>query len=207
MHRKVLKKIEKEYSKLNYIEGNGKIGIITSGVSYEHVRELKPKNTRIARLVMTYPISRTFVSRFLRGLDVAIVVEELEPILENFVRMVAKDINPRVKIHGKDIFSRVSEFNPDVVMEGIAPVLGMEKPDFRQHERNLKKIKIPARKPVLCPGCPHRSTFYAVKKVLGNKKPVFAGDIGCYILGMFKPFEMTDFHFNGRQWGPHTWHQ
>ncbi len=187
-----IQKMEKQYAGLNCIEGTGKTGIITSGVSYQYIRELGLKNIRLAKLTMTYPISRSFVSRFLKGLKTVIVVEELEPIVEDFVRMVAKDVNPGVRIYGKDILPRVGEFNCDIIMNAIAPVLGLRKPDFSAQDKWLKAIKIPVRKPVLCPGCPHRSTFYAVKKVLGAK-PVFAGDIGCYVLGMFKPFEMQDF--------------
>jgi len=195
MHHDVLKKmdrIEKDYSKLNNVEGKGSVGIITSGVSYEHIKELKLSKVKLAKLGMTNPISRDFVAKFLKGLKTVIVVEELEPFIEEFVRMVAKDANPRVRIYGKDILPRTGEYTPDIINDAIAPLLKARKKDFRQHDASLKKVKIPARKPVLCAGCPHRSTFYAVKKVLGDKA-VYAGDIGCYILGLFKPFETVDF--------------
>jgi indolepyruvate ferredoxin oxidoreductase alpha subunit len=195
MHLDVLKKIdmiEKQYAGLNSVEGSGKVGIITSGVSYEHIKELGLKNIKVAKLRMTFPISRTFVSSFLKGLKTVIVVEELEPFIEEFVRMVAKDANPGVKVYGKDILPRTGEFTPNIILDAIAPIVGAKRHDFRQHERNLARIKIPSRMPVLCAGCPHRSTFYAVKKVMGNKT-VYAGDIGCYILGMYKPFETVNF--------------
>lgn len=189
-----LEKIEKEFGlRLNKIEGKGKVGIITSGVSYQYVKELgRLKNVKIAKLNLTHPISKAFVSKFLNGLKTVIVVEELEPVVEGFVRGVAKDVNPKVRIYGKDILPRVGEYTPDIVHNALAPILGMKKHDFREHERLLKKVKVPVRKPVFCPGCPHRSTFYAVRKVMGDDM-VWAGDVGCYVLGIFEPFEMQDF--------------
>jgi len=195
LHLKLIKKlesIEKEYENLNTVEGNGKIGIITSGVSYQYVKELGLRGVKIAKLNLTHPISKNFIKNFVKNLEKLIVVEELEPVVENFVRVVAKDVNPRVEIYGKNILPRVGEYTPDIILEALAPVLKIKKPDFSKHEMNLKKIKLPVRKPVMCPGCPHRSTFYAVKKVLGENV-VWAGDIGCYVLGIFEPFKMQDF--------------
>jgi indolepyruvate ferredoxin oxidoreductase alpha subunit len=197
LHANLLKKledIENEYSsKLNFVEGGGKIGIITSGISYEYVKELGSlPSVRIAKLSLTYPFPKKFVAEFLKGLEKVIVVEELEPFVEDYVRGIAKDVNPNVEIHGKDIMPRVGEYNPDIVKNALAPFLKIKKDDFTEHEKNLEKIKLPVRKPVLCPGCPHRSTFYAVKKILG-KDVIWAGDVGCYALGVFEPFEMQDF--------------
>lgn len=196
MHANLIKKLERienEYEKLNTVEGNGRTGIITSGVSYQYVKELgNLLGVKIGKLSLTHPISRNFVANFIKNLEKVIVVEELEPIVENFVRGVAKDVNPGVEIHGKDILPRVGEYTPDILLEALSPILNIKKPDFSKHEANLKKIKLPVRKPVFCPGCPHRSTFYAVKKVLGENV-VWAGDIGCYVLGIFEPFKMQDF--------------
>ncbi len=196
MHDRVNKRIdriEKEYGKLNKTEGSGSTGIITSGVSYQYIKELgKLPGVKIGKLNLTHPISRDFVSRFLKGLKKVVVVEELEPIVEDFVRGVAKDVNPKVEIYGKNILPRIGEYSPDIILEKLAPILKIKKPDFRKHDDMLKKIKLPVRKPVFCPGCPHRSTFYAVKKVLG-KDTVWAGDIGCYVLGIFEPYKMQDF--------------
>ncbi len=191
---KKLEKIEKEFGmKLNKIEGKGSMGIIANGVSYQYVKELgKLPNVKIANLNLTHPISKAFVSKFLKGLKTVVVVEELEPVVENFVRGVAKDVNPNVRIYGKDILPRVGEYTPDIVYDALAPILKLKKHEFKKHEQLLKKIKLPVRKPVFCPGCPHRSTFYAVKKVLGEDV-VWAGDVGCYVLGIFEPFEMQDF--------------
>ncbi len=195
LHLRVLKKLKKieAYSEqLNRIEGSGKIGIICNGVSYEYIKELKLKKVKIAKLGLTYPIPTKFIARFLKGLKTVIVVEELEPVIEDFVRQVAKDVSPKVEIHGKDILPRQGEYSSELISEKISPILKLPKASFAAQERSLKKIKLPMRKAVMCPGCPHRSTFYAVKKVLGEDV-VWGGDIGCYDLGSMRPFEMQDF--------------
>jgi len=197
LHRRLNKKmddIEKEYGKkLNHVEGSGKIGIIASGVSYQYIKEMGPLlGVKIAKLNLTNPISEKFVSGFLKGLKKVIVVEELEPVVEDFVMKIAKDVNPDVEVHGKDILPGVGEFSPEMVYNAVAPLIGMKKRDYGKDDRNLGKMKLPTRKPVFCQGCPHRSTFYAVKKVMGVN-PIWAGDVGCYVLGMMEPFEMQDF--------------
>ncbi len=196
LHNKLIKKldmIEKEYENLNTIEGQGKIGIIASGVSYEYLKEIgKLTGVKIGKLNLTHPIPRNFVTKFIKDMEKVIVLEELEPVVENFVRGVAKDVNPSLEIYGKNILPMVGEYTPDIVLQALAPILKIKSPDFSKHENSLKKIELPARKPVFCPGCPHRSTFYAVKEVFGEDT-VWAGDIGCYVLGIFEPFEMQDF--------------
>ncbi len=195
MHESALKKlerIERDYRNLNRMEGRGDIGILTSGVSYQYARELDLKGVRLGKLSLTYPISRRFMEDFIRGLRVLIVLEELEPIVEDFARGIAKDVNPGLKILGKNILPRIGEYSTELIRDRIAPVLGIKKPDFRGRDAMLNRIRLPTRKAVLCPGCPHRSTFYAVKKVLGEDV-VWAGDIGCYLLGIFEPFRMQDF--------------
>jgi len=196
MHDKVNKKLEQievAYSYLNRVEGQGRIGIIANGVSYEYVKELgKIHGVKIAKIGMTHPLPKKFISDFIKDLKIAIVVEELEPWIEKFVRMVAKDVNPKLEIHGNDILPRIGEYTPDIVFNALAPYLKLKKPDFSLHDAYLKKIQVPVRKAVLCQGCPHRSTFYAVKKVMGENT-IWAGDIGCYILGIHEPFKMADF--------------
>jgi indolepyruvate ferredoxin oxidoreductase alpha subunit len=196
LHHRVLEKlekIEKEYGpKLNTVEGDGKIGIITNGVSYEHVKELGLQNVKIAKLGLTHPIPEKFISSFINGLDTVIVVEELEPVIEDFVRKVAKESNPKLKVHGKDILPRWGEYSPDLIYDALAPILKLKKHDFSEQDKNLEKIKLPTRKAIFCAGCPHRSTFFALKEALG-KDTVWAGDIGCYVLGIFEPYKMQDF--------------
>jgi indolepyruvate ferredoxin oxidoreductase alpha subunit len=179
--------------------GDGEIGIITSGVSFEYVKEaahklgLKPP---IAKLGLTYPLSEKFIANFIKDKKAVLVVEELESIIEDFVTHVAKDCNPHLEIHSKDILPRVGEYNTESAILALQQV-------FRDIEQTRvvatsqvchteKTVAdLPPRQPVMCPGCPHRSTFYAVKKVFGPET-IYIGDIGCAMLGSFEPFKMQD---------------
>ncbi len=195
-----LEQIEEKYgSKLNtVVPGEGKIGIIASGVSFEYAKEalhelgLKPP---IAKIVLTHPTSGSFVSNFIKDKETVLVLEELEPILENFVKQVAKEANSKLLIHGKNLLPKSDEYNLERIIPALERIFGKKLgTDFDEHKKKvaLASKNLPPRKPVLCPGCPHRSTFYAVKKVFGDKA-IYAGDIGCYILGAFDPIKMQDF--------------
>jgi indolepyruvate ferredoxin oxidoreductase alpha subunit len=197
---KKLEQIEEKYGlKLNKVfPGKGKIGIITSGVSFEYAKEALLElglNPPIAKINLTHPISKSFVSDFIRDKEAVLVLEELEPILEDFVKQVAKEVNPNLVIHGKDLLPRYDEYNLEKVVPALEKVFGKKLGiDFADHMEKVASASegFPPRKPVLCPGCPHRSTFYTVKKVFGNQT-IYAGDIGCYILGIFEPINMQDF--------------
>ena len=197
---KKLKQIEEKYGlELNKVfPGEGKIGIITSGVSFEYAREALLElglNPPIAKINLTYPISKGFVSDFIKDKEAVLVLEELEPILENFVKQIAKEANPNLVIHGKDLLPRYGEYNLETVIPAFEKIFGKKLGiDFDDHKKKVDSASkgLTPRKPVLCPGCPHRSTFYAVKKVFGDEA-IYAGDIGCYILGIFEPFNMQDF--------------
>jgi len=203
MHNRIDRKladIEKKYGqKLNKVfKGKGNIALITSGVSYEYAREacqMLGINPTIAKIGMTHPLSETFIKNFIKGKKEVLILEELEPIIENFTIRMAKEANPKLTVHGKDILPKAGEYNLETVIPAFEKVfkkkLGI---NFSAHKKksNAALKGLPARKPVLCSGCPHRSTFYAVKKSFGEKA-VFAGDIGCYVLGIFEPFNMQDF--------------
>lgn len=197
---KKLEQIEKKYSeKLNKVfPGKGKIGIITLGVSFEYAKEALQDlglNPPIAKIGLSHPLSKNFMSNFIKGKKSILVLEELEPIIEDFVRQVAKDVNPKLLVHGKDLLPRSGEYNLETVIPALEKVFKKKFDiNFGTHKREVDKALkgLPPRKPVFCPGCPHRSTFYAVKKVFGDKA-VYAGDIGCYVLGIFEPFNMQDF--------------
>jgi len=197
---KKLEQIEKKYDrKLNMVfPKEGKMGIITSGVSFEYAKEALLElglNLPIAKIGLTHPISKSFVCDFIKDKEVVLVLEELEPILEDFVTQMAKKANPNLVVHGKDLLPKSDEYNLEKVITAFEKTferkLGI---DFNDHQRKVDSalMGLPSRKPVLCPGCPHRSTFYAVKKVFGDEA-IYAGDIGCYALGMFEPFNIHDF--------------
>jgi indolepyruvate ferredoxin oxidoreductase alpha subunit len=191
-------KDESENSPLNRIEANGsEYGIITSGAAYNSVKDaLKELNLNIdiLKLGFTYPLPEKKVAEFLRSHRKVIIFEELDPFIETKVRMVAQISGINTQINGKiDGFSPWSyEFNPDRVMDSLSMIFGIE----RRKRETYGDINLPKRPPVLCPGCPHRATFYAAKlvtKQLRLNDPIFPNDIGCYSLGYQKPYQMSDF--------------
>lgn len=200
-HPVLLKKLEKaekisEKSPFNEIISIGKstdVGIVTSGVSVAYVKEMVDEldlNVKILKLGMTNPIPRNMCKKFIGSCSSLIIVEELEPFLENQFKMLAFDMDADVKIFGKSTghFSRLYEYTPDIVAQAFSKIFRLKTP-FPQSAQSL--LKIPRRPPSLCPGCPHRATYYAVKKAAA-KNTIYPTDIGCYTLGKEPPLEMAD---------------
>lgn len=210
MHKDIVKKLEdirkfSEESKLNFVvntDMESDLGIITSGVSYNYVIDAMASlgaKLPVLKLGITYPLPEKKIKDFLKKFSRVMVVEELEPFLENEIKALAKDANPKVKILGKvdeKYFPVAGEYTPEVVLKALAKAVGKKLDfDYDEHMKRYNSIDIIKRFPVFCPGCPHRATFYAVKKAAGDDA-VFGGDIGCYLLGVFPPFEMQDFVFS-----------
>jgi len=215
MHAEIAKKIENirskvsEKSELNLIvnkDASGELGVITSGVSFNYVMDALDEldvNLPVLKLGVTYPLPKKKIGGFLKKLKSVIVVEELEPFLEKEIEAIAKDANPTLKVFGKyektddeKVFPIAGEYTPELVLVALAKVAN-KKLDFNYdaHTEKFNKLQIAQRFPVLCSGCPHRATFYAVKKAAGGDA-VIGGDIGCYMLGVFPPFEAFDFIFS-----------
>lgn len=200
-HLELLKKMEKavelsDKSPFNEIIQHGKkskMGIVASGVSYNYVKEVVEDlclNVCILKLGMTHPIPKTMCRRFIKSCDTIVVVEELEPFLENQFKALAYDMGVSVKILGKSTghFSRLYEYNPDIVTSVLAKIF--------KRKNSLRtqipvKLSLPSRPPALCPGCPHRATYYAAKKA-APETTVYPTDIGCYTLGKEPPLQMAD---------------
>ncbi len=121
-----------------------------------------------------------------------VFVEEGEPYLEKEGLVVIHDVNPTVKIYGKTngYFSYEKEYDPDVMEQVFGKILGknVDLTCIRP-----KELPMPKRPPTLCAGCPHRATFYAVKKAVRGKDVIYTTDIGCYTLGIQPPHETADF--------------
>ncbi|MGQ9599787.1 MAG: indolepyruvate ferredoxin oxidoreductase subunit alpha [Anaerolineae bacterium] len=151
------------------------LGIVTCGVAYQYAREIFPRAS-ILRLGMTYPLPPRLVREFAAQVDRLIVIEELDPCLEEEIKLMG------IACEGKSIFPRCGEFDPRVVRES-AIQSGLLPESVRVPIAPLDKPEIPPRPPVLCPGCPHRAVFYLLNK---HRVPV-TGDIGCYTLGLLPP--------------------
>ena len=175
-----MKKLEKwsEKSGINRIEkaSGSKTGIITSSTSYQYVKEVLGDSVNVLKLGMVNPLPADMIRDFAKGLEKIIVVEELDPVIEQFV----KGLELSCEVHGKDIFPLCGEFSQNLV----AAAFGKEVSEGKK----LDGIQIPVRPPIMCAGCPHRGMFYALNKL---KVTVF-GDIGCYTLGSVAPLSAMD---------------
>ncbi len=164
-----------ETASINRVEmGDTRIGIITSGASYDYAREALGDKASYLKLGMVNPLPVELIRNFAAQCDTVYVVEELDDIIETHCRKHG------IQVHGKDTFSLLGEINQSIVAEKI---LG-EKKEYVQ----LQDVEIPVRPPVMCAGCPHRGLFYALKR----KKVYVSGDIGCYTLGASAPLSAID---------------
>jgi indolepyruvate ferredoxin oxidoreductase alpha subunit len=174
---------------MNRVEGSGSIGVVTEGVEYLYVKEVARDLNfplRILKLGMVYPLDRELLVDFARSVDMLVVVEELEPFLEEMVKATLYDAGINVPVHGKDLLPRVDEFNYWKVRSAIESVTNLP----RTAPEIATVPSLPPRPPVLCPGCAHRNVFYAVKKL--ERKAVKPSDIGCYTLGALDPLKGID---------------
>ncbi len=177
--------------------GNGKLGIITAGTSFnytiEAVKELKLKAS-ILKIGMIYPLPKKLIRKFLAEHEPIIIIEELEPYLELQVRSLCDKTN-RPTIFGKfeSKIPQYGELSVKTVIEALSEILQISNVyNSTSAEEILNAEKIaPRRPPTLCPGCPHMASFYLIKTAAGSQA-VYASDIGCYALGFLPPLSIGD---------------
>lgn len=190
---------EERYATLNRTEGNpeSKIGIITSGEAYNVTKDVLVKNARddeILKLGFTNPPPEPLISEFLGRHSEIIVVEEVEPVIESDVRSIAQMHVPGVTIRGKmdGTIPMSHETSPDTLEPALAGAMNFK---LRRKAIYRHGTELPSRPPVLCAGCPHRATYFAVKraaKMLKLQDPIYSSDIGCYSLGNYEPFNEAE---------------
>ncbi len=168
----------KEYAEttpLNRVEmGDRRLGIITHSTSYQYVKEVMGKDCSVLKLGMTNPLPEKLIRDFAAQVDRLVVVEELEPILENHCKAMGLKVDA-----GKDVFPLIDEFSQTLLAKALK---GEEKPYVTVDD------PVPVRPPVMCAGCPHRGIFYTLSK---NKVTVL-GDIGCYTLAAGAPLHAIE---------------
>jgi indolepyruvate ferredoxin oxidoreductase alpha subunit len=201
---KAMKEDFSAYNK-NILAGKGKKGIASGGVSYAYTREALAQydypiiddkcNFKILK-ISTYPLPEKLALAFLEGLEEVLVIEELDPVIENELVHLCGLYNLPVNILGKRSghVQVAGENSPDSAIKVIGEFLSLklEKTESKTQPPPVVAPTLPVRPPVLCAGCPHRASFFAVKEASKGKKAVFTGDIGCYTLGNAMPLDMVD---------------
>ena len=164
-----------ETSTLNKVEiaDSKELGIITSGTAYQYVKEVFGDSVSVLKLGLVNPLPAKLISDFAANHDRVVVIEELDPVIENFCKAEG------IAVEGKNLFPICGEFSQSIV----AKAFGIEDKAFKASDD-----VIPVRPPVMCAGCPHRGLFYTLSK----KKITVLGDIGCYTLGMAPPLAAID---------------
>lgn len=169
-----LKKMAEDACQLpvNRMELNDtKIGFITSGIAYQYVKEACPEAS-VLKLGLVHPLPRKLIEEFAKKVETLYIFEELEPVFEEQIKSWG------IRCLGKEIFTVQGEYSANMLRKAV---LG-------QNVEATAAAKVPARPPILCPGCPHRSVY----SVLNKLKIHAAGDIGCYTLGAVAPLSVVD---------------
>lgn len=178
-------------------------GIATGGISFTYAMETLEQMDmiRLLKVATPHPFPEKLALQFLEGLDEVLCLEELDPVIERELTYLCGKYHLPVKIYGKltHHVKNAGENSRDSVSQNIFSFLNIEDSADTDSEcisgqstADVKPPALPIRPPVLCAGCPHRASFYAVKTAMKNKKTIFCGDIGCYTLGNAMPLDMVD---------------
>ncbi len=169
-----------ETSPLNRIEwGDKSIGIVTCGMAYQYAREVFAGYSFL-KLGLTYPIPENMIRDFAAQVDTLLVIEELDPFFEDQIKAMG------IEVKGKELFPITGELTLSRVRAGA--LKGGFSVDAAPKVAEPAELDIPPRPPALCPGCPHRSVYYSIRR----RKLISAGDIGCYSIGVLPPFDAMD---------------
>ncbi len=193
------------YNQLTLKPG-AKLGVIANGISNGYAIEaikwmgLEDK-VSFLKIGTPYPAPVKLIKKMLESVDKVLVVEELEPFVEEATKVVAKDNDITTKVHGKDLLTLAGELSTRLVAEALNKLTGVKPPvDFQEIDALRKETEslLPLRPPTMCAGCPHRATAYAINIAAKRyqqetgKEAVKTGDIGCYALGAGEPLNTDD---------------
>ncbi|MGP8336949.1 MAG: indolepyruvate ferredoxin oxidoreductase subunit alpha [Methanosarcinaceae archaeon] len=173
------------------IDPQSKIGVIASGIASVYAKEaILDIGLDVSFLkISTYPVPKGLIKKMLEHADTILVIEELEPVVEDRVKIIANEIGSDARILGKTggFVLRAGELNVKLCKDAITNAFGMSKKTNNVNSmvgvEDMADIELPLRPPAMCPGCSHRAVYYAMKKVFGNDA-VYPSDIGCYTLGV-----------------------
>lgn len=168
-------------------------GIATHGISFSYTMEALHGKVapRLLKVATPFPFPEQLAVEFLQGLDEVLCLEELDPVIEQELVYLCGKYHLPTRIRGKltEDVALAGENSCDSVAADLAAFLGWQPPEQNTADQ---PPELPVRPPVLCAGCPHRASFFAVKEAMKGKKSVFCGDIGCYTLGNAMPLDMVD---------------
>ncbi len=189
-----------ESFRFNWLEGDGDILLIGVGASYGVLKDsidvlgIQGHGIRILKLSGFIPLPKGLLSKAFDGVSRVLIVEELEPVIETLIKAWAFDMGYNIPIFGKKFIPLEGELTIERVVSGLARFLGMANPLIENRVSNDVLEELPPRPPNLCPGCPHRGSFYSLRKALAKAgvRPIYNGDIGCYSLGILPPYRMQD---------------
>ena len=176
------------------------IAFAAGGISYCYLMEalsiLGIKDIPVLKIGTPYPFPKPLAEEFLKSHEQIVVFEELDPVIEENLIKIAGNARVNCQIRGKldGTVPEAGELSVEII-KGILESLslsGDNNVSFPTMTHDVKTPDLPVRPPVLCAGCPHRGSFYAVKQAMKGKKTVYCGDIGCYTLGNAMPLDMTD---------------
>ena len=176
----------------NSVKNKGKnIAVVASGAAYPVANELisiYAPNTTLIKLGAAVPFPEKFLLDSLVGVEKVLVAEELDAVIEDALYILKAKYNLTIEIHGKrdGVMPHAGEYTAQSILAPVCDFLGATPKELPTPPA------LPVRPPVLCAGCPHRASFYAVKRAMKGKKAVFSGDIGCYTLGNAMPLDMVD---------------
>ncbi len=178
----------------NRVVGTGSKAILTSGISYSYVMECikEFQDIKVIEIGTPYPFPEGFVLNALKGVTEVLCVEELSPYLEEELQKLIGIEKLAVTVYGKRTGhgKHSGENTTDYIISLLQEWTGE---NYEKDRMDLSDLPdLPVRPPVLCAGCPHRASFYAVKRAMNGKKGYFCGDIGCYTLGNAQPLDMVD---------------
>lgn len=190
---------DSEYNSVTILGDNKAVkkGIAASGVAYAYIKEVLSEtkaDVKLFKVGTPYPLPNKLALGFMEGLNEVLVMEELDPVIEEGLLEIsgANKINTVIKGKKTGHMPFAGEYSYEIVKAAFLKFMGKEEDSASENPDSIKAPELPIRPPVLCAGCPHRASFYAVKKAMSGKKAVFTGDIGCYTLGNAKPLDMVD---------------
>ena len=188
-----------ELQPYNRVENPGRdVVIIAPGLAYAYAKESLvtlgvEDDVSLVKLATPVPVPEKLVWQAVENAERILVVEELEPVVEMQLKSLLYNEKKDAEIHGKDYIPLIGELTLNKTLDAIARFLGI---DYGATTKRMmtRKVELPPRPPAMCPGCPHRGTFYSLRRAVNKArvKPVYSGDIGCYSLGVLPPFREQD---------------